>query len=89
MASSKIRRQNITTAARVSTKTDIAQRRAGRRRCWRGEGMLRPDRDLERVHLHRAPIDMSKQIDGPTILARNAIQQDPSVRLTRVDGDTV
>lgn len=26
--------------------------------------MLRPDRSIERVYLHRAPIDMRKQMDG-------------------------
>lgn len=26
--------------------------------------MLRPDRQIERVYLHRAPIDMRKQIDS-------------------------
>ena len=39
--------------------------------------MLRPDRDIERVYLHRAPVDMRKQIDGLAILARDVIQQDP------------
>ena len=38
--------------------------------------MLRPDRDIERVYLHRAPVDMRKQIDGLAILARDVIQQD-------------
>jgi transposase len=39
--------------------------------------MLRPDRGIERVYLHRAPVDMRKQIDGLAILARDVIQQDP------------
>ena len=39
--------------------------------------MLRPDRSIERVYLHRAPVDMRKQIDGLVILAKDAIQQDP------------
>jgi len=39
--------------------------------------MLRPDRGIERVYLHRAPVDMRKQIDGLAILARAVIQQDP------------
>jgi transposase len=38
--------------------------------------MLRPDRSIERVYLHRAPVDMRKQIDGLVILARDVIQQD-------------
>lgn len=39
--------------------------------------MLRPDRDVERVYLHRAPVDMRKQMDGLAILAKEVIQQDP------------
>ena len=39
--------------------------------------MLRPDRSIERVYLHRAPVDMRKQIDGLVILAKDVIQQDP------------
>jgi transposase len=39
--------------------------------------MLRPDRSIERVYLHRAPVDMRKQIDGLVVLAREVIQQDP------------
>ena len=39
--------------------------------------MLRPDRDVERVFLHRAPVDMRKQMDGLSILAKEIIQQDP------------
>lgn len=39
--------------------------------------MLRPDRGIERVYLHRAPVDMRKQIDGLAILAKDVIQQDP------------
>lgn len=39
--------------------------------------MLRPDRGTERVYLHRAPVDMRKQIDGLAILAKDVIQQDP------------
>jgi hypothetical protein len=31
--------------------------------------MLRPDRGIERVYLHRAPVDMRPQIDGLAILA--------------------
>jgi transposase len=40
--------------------------------------MLRPDRDTPRVYLHRAPVDMRKQIDGLAILAKEVIQQDPT-----------
>jgi transposase len=39
--------------------------------------MLRPDRGIERVYLHRAPVDMRRQIDGLAILARDVIQHDP------------
>lgn len=38
---------------------------------------MRPDRALERVYLHRAPIDMRKQIDGLAILAKDAMQLEP------------
>jgi transposase len=40
--------------------------------------MLRPDRAIEQVYLHRAPVDMRKQIDGLVILAKEVIQQDPT-----------
>jgi len=40
--------------------------------------MLRPDRSIERVYLHRAPVDMRRQIDGLAILAKEVIQQDPT-----------
>ena len=40
--------------------------------------MLRPDRSIERVYLHRAPVDMRKQIDGLAILAKDVIRQDPT-----------
>lgn len=40
--------------------------------------MLRPDRSIERVYLHRAPVDMRKQIDGLVILAKDVIQQEPT-----------
>lgn len=40
--------------------------------------MLRPDRSIERVYLHRAPVDMRRQIDGLAILAKDVIQQDPT-----------
>ena len=39
--------------------------------------MLRPDRDIERIYLHRAPVDMRRQIDGLAILAREVIREDP------------
>jgi transposase len=40
--------------------------------------MLRPDRSIERVYLHRAPVDVRRQIDGLAILAKEVIQQDPT-----------
>jgi transposase len=40
--------------------------------------MLRPDRSIERVYLHRAPVDMRRQIDGLAMLAKDVIQQDPA-----------
>jgi transposase len=40
--------------------------------------MLRPDRGIERVYLHRAPVDMRKQIDGLAILAKDVIKEDPT-----------
>lgn len=40
--------------------------------------MLRPDRDIAHVYLHRAPVDMRKQIDGLVVLAKEVIQQDPT-----------
>lgn len=39
--------------------------------------MLRPERDIERVYLHRGPVDMRKQMDGLAVLAKDVIQQDP------------
>jgi len=39
--------------------------------------MLRPDRDIERVFLHRAPVDMRKQMDGLSVLAKEVIRHDP------------
>jgi transposase len=39
--------------------------------------MLRPDRDVERVYLHRAPVDMRRQIDGLSILAKEVMELDP------------
>jgi transposase len=40
--------------------------------------MLRPARDIARIYLHRAPIDMRKQMDGLAILTKDVIQQDPT-----------
>ena len=40
--------------------------------------MLRPDRGIAWVYLHRAPVDMRKQIDGVVLLAKEVIQQDPT-----------
>jgi hypothetical protein len=31
--------------------------------------MLRPDPRIERVYLHRAPVDMRRQIDGLSLVA--------------------
>jgi transposase len=39
--------------------------------------MLRPDREVERVYLHRAPVDMRRQIDGLSILAKEVMSLDP------------
>jgi transposase len=40
--------------------------------------MLRPDRRIEQVYLHRAPVDMRKQIDGLVLLAKEVVQHDPA-----------
>jgi transposase len=39
--------------------------------------MLRPDRSIERVYLHRLPVDMRKQMDGLALLAKDVLGQDP------------
>ncbi len=39
--------------------------------------MLRPERSIERVYLHRAPVDMRKQIDGLAALVEGVLQADP------------
>jgi transposase len=39
--------------------------------------MLRPDREVERVYLHRAPVDMRRQIDGLSILTKDVMELDP------------
>jgi transposase len=40
--------------------------------------MLRPDRGIARVYLHRAPVDMRKQIDGLVLLTKDVIGEDPT-----------
>jgi transposase len=39
--------------------------------------VLRPDRGIERVYLYRAPVDMRKQMDGLSILAKEVMQLEP------------
>jgi len=39
--------------------------------------MLRPDRTTTDVYLHRAPIDMRRQIDGLAALVEGAMKQNP------------
>ncbi len=39
--------------------------------------MLRPERSIERVYLHRAPIDMRKQMDGLAALVEGVLRLDP------------
>jgi transposase len=39
--------------------------------------MLRPERSIERVYLHRAPIDMRKQMDGLAALVEGVLRADP------------
>ena len=39
--------------------------------------MLRPDRRIERVYLHRAPIDMRRQIDGLAALVEGVMNANP------------
>lgn len=39
--------------------------------------MLRPDRGVERVYLHRASIDMRKQIDGLAALVEGVLKENP------------
>jgi len=45
--------------------------------------MLRPDRSIERVYLHRAPVDMRKQMDGLALLAKEALGEDPFLCVRR------
>lgn len=40
--------------------------------------MLRPDHSIGRVYLHRAPVDMRRQIDGLAVLAKEVMRQDPT-----------
>lgn len=40
--------------------------------------MLRPDRSIERVYLHRAPVDMRKQIDGLAALVEGVLKENRS-----------
>ena len=39
--------------------------------------MLRPERRIERVYLHRAPIDMRRQIDGLAALVERVMKANP------------
>ena len=39
--------------------------------------MLRPDRGIEQVYLHRAPVDMRRPIDGLSLLAKDVMQLEP------------
>jgi transposase len=39
--------------------------------------MLRPDPRIEQVYLHRAPVDMRRQIDGLSLIAKDVMQMDP------------
>lgn len=39
--------------------------------------MLRPDPGIERVYLHRAPVDMHRQVDGLALPAKDGLQLDP------------
>jgi transposase len=39
--------------------------------------MLRPDRNIASVYLHRAPIDMRRQIDGLSALVVGVMQHNP------------
>lgn len=38
---------------------------------------MRPDRSIGCVYLHRAPIDMSKQVDGLALLVEGVLKQNP------------
>jgi transposase len=40
--------------------------------------MLRPDsQGIDRVYLHRAPVDMRRQIDGLSLVAKEVMRLDP------------
>ena len=39
--------------------------------------MLRPDRSIECVYIYRDPIDMRKQMDGLSLLVKQAMQLNP------------
>ena len=39
--------------------------------------MIRPDRRIERVYLHRAPIDMRRQMDGLAALVEGTMKLSP------------
>lgn len=52
------------------------RRQRGCRRSWRAISM-RPDRSIERVYLHRAPVDFRKQMDGLSAIVQNVMQLDP------------
>ena len=43
--------------------------------------MLRPDRGIERVYLHRAPIDMRRQIDGLAAVVEGVMKESPLAAL--------
>jgi transposase len=45
-------------------------------RCWRVLPM-RPDRSIACVYLHRAPIDMRKQMNGLAALVEGVLKQNP------------
>lgn len=38
---------------------------------------MRPDRDIERVYLHRAPVDFRKRINGLSAIVESAVQANP------------
>lgn len=38
---------------------------------------MRPDRRVERVYLHRGPIDMRRQMDGLAALVQGVMRKDP------------
>jgi len=42
-----------------------------------GRRMLRPDRSIEVVYLHRAPVDFRKQMDGLAAIIERAVHMNP------------